>query len=353
MCSDRVGAGLGPACVKACPTGCLEFGAKEAMLDRAARRIEQVKAEGFAHAGLYDPPGVGGTGVIYVLHHADRPELYGGLPRQPRIDPQLRLWKGPLKLAAGALFALSLAAAALHFLWVGRRRSGAARGGAEKRARRIVRYTLFERALHWTVALSFLYLALTGLGLFTPKLSWLLAVFGGGQTVRAWHPIAGCAFTAALLAQFFRWFRDLKLTPDDRVWLKRVRDYMAGRDQRVPPSGRFNAGQKLLFWIQVGLGLVLLASGVIIWFPDAFPRALRLWAILIHAASAAAAMLALLVHVYMAVFVTEGALRAMVEGKVSEDWARHHHGLWAGARSGAGDDDGREAGAGDSGARTG
>ncbi len=333
MCSDRVANGMGPACVKACPTGCLEFGSKLEMRLRAARRAEQVKTEGFKNAGVYDPPGVGGTGVIYVLHHAGRPELYGGLPREPRIHPLLRLWKGPLKLAGGLLLGLSLAAAALYYFRTGRRRvhevedeavpAGAVRG------REIPRYSLFDRAVHWTVALTFLYLALGGLGLFTPKLSWLLNVLGGGQTARSWHPIIGCVFSAAVLVLFVKWIRDLTLDADDRAWLRRARDFLAGRDENLPPSGRFNAGQKLLFWAQVILGLILLLSGIPTWFPQEFSRALRFWAIFIHSASAVLALLTLVAHVTMAVLVTGGALRAMTEGKVSERWARRHHGKWA------------------------
>jgi formate dehydrogenase beta subunit/formate dehydrogenase gamma subunit len=330
MCSDRVSNGLGPACVKACPTGCLEFGTKKDMLSRAEKRAAQVKADGFEHAGVYDPPGVGGTGVVYVLHHRDRPELYGGLPKEPKIDPQIRLWKGPLKVVGAAAFGVSLVGAALHYLVAGPRREKvhAAEAPAAP-AREIVRYSVFERALHWTVAFTFLYLSLTGLGLFTPKLAWLLPVFGGGQIVRAWHPIVGCVFAVAVLVQFAKWFKDLLLTPNDRVWLRKMRDYLAGRDEKVPPTGRFNAGQKLLFWTQVVLGVVLLASGIPVWFPASFSRDLRLWCLLVHSAAGVAAMLSLVAHIHMAVFVTRGALRAMTEGKVTEDWARHHHGAWA------------------------
>jgi formate dehydrogenase beta subunit/formate dehydrogenase gamma subunit len=330
MCSDRVATGLGPACVKACPTGCLEFGSKKEMLERADHRAEQLRGDGFGKAGVYDPAGVGGTGVVYVLHHADRPELYGGLPARPRIDPQISFWKGPLKWAGGLAFAGSFVAAAVHYFTAGPRRTAHAPPKIEAPpAREIVRYTLFERVLHWTVALSFLYLGLTGLGLFTPKLDWILAVLGGGQVVRAWHPIVGCVFAGAVLVQFVKWFKDLTIGPDDRVWLKRMRDYLAGRDERVPPTGRFNAGQKLLFWTQVVLGLVLLASGIPVWFPEFFSRELRLWSIGVHSGSAILAILSLVVHIYMATIVTQGALRAMTEGKVSEEWARHHHGKWA------------------------
>jgi formate dehydrogenase iron-sulfur subunit len=331
MCSDRVSNGLGPACVKACPTGCLEFGTKKEMTARAEKRAHQVVEEGFPNAGVYDPAGVGGTGVVYVLHHADQPELYGHLPREPKVDPQIRFWKGPLKLMGGLAFGASLAAAAVHYLTSGPRRekSQAPAEAPPKLERRITRYSLLERGLHWTVAFTFIYLALTGLGLFTPKLDWMLKVFGGGQVVREWHPIVGVVFIAATLLQFVKWFKDLRLTPDDRVWLKKMRDYLAGRDEGIPPTGRFNAGQKLLFATQVVLGLVLLASGIPIWFPQDFSRDLRLWAIVIHSASAVGAILSIVMHVHMAVFITQGALRAMTEGTVSEDWARHHHGTWA------------------------
>ncbi len=328
MCSDRLENGLGPACVKACPTGCLEFGTKKEMTERAEHRAEQVRGDGFKQAGVYDPAGVGGTGVIYVLHHADKPEIYGGLPATPRIDPQIAFWKGPLKWMGGLAFAGSFVAAAVHYLTAGPRRTPEARVEAAP-PKEIVRYTLFERVLHWTVALTFLYLMLTGLGLFTPKLDWLLAVLGGGQVARAWHPVVGCVFAGAVLVQFAKWFKDLTIGPDDRVWLKRMRDYLAGRDANVPPTGRFNAGQKLLFWTQAVLGVVLLASGIPVWFPESFGRELRLWSIVVHSAAGVAAILSLVVHIYMATIVTKGALRAMTEGKVTEEWARHHHAKWA------------------------
>jgi formate dehydrogenase subunit gamma len=286
-----------------------------------------VKAEGFPEAGVYDPAGVGGTGVIYVLHHADRPELYGNLPKEPKIDPQIAFWKGPLKPIGGILFGLSLVSAAIHYLKAGPQRLKASEAAAPPKE--LVRYSVFERVVHWTVAFTFLYLMLTGLGLFTPKLDWLLDVLGGGQVVRAWHPIVGVVFVGAVLVQFVNWFKDLLLTPGDRVWMKKMCDYVAGRGDHLPPTGRFNAGQKMLFWMQVAMGLVLLLSGIPIWFPEEFSRGLRLWAIVIHSASAVVAILSLVVHIHMSVFITGGALKAMTQGKVSEEWAKHHHGTWA------------------------
>ena len=105
LCVDRVGASLEPACVKACPTGCLQFGTKSDMLAVAAQRIEQLRASGFERAALYDPPGVGGTSVVTVLAHGDHPEWYG-LPADPRVPLAVRIWKKLLRpLGAAAVFA--------------------------------------------------------------------------------------------------------------------------------------------------------------------------------------------------------------------------------------------------------
>ncbi|HEY2678182.1 MAG TPA: formate dehydrogenase subunit beta [Steroidobacteraceae bacterium] len=110
LCSDRVAVGLEPACVKACPTGCITFGRKDQLQHDAAERVVELKTRGFDQAGLYDPQGVGGTHVMYVLHHADDPTLYSGLPKEPKISPFVRLWKGAVKpLALGAMAFVALA----------------------------------------------------------------------------------------------------------------------------------------------------------------------------------------------------------------------------------------------------
>ncbi|HTT40704.1 MAG TPA: formate dehydrogenase subunit beta [Burkholderiales bacterium] len=118
LCSDRVAVGLEPACIKTCPTGALVFGSKEDMIDHASERIADLKERGYQKAGLYDPPGVGGTHVMYVLQHADQPELYG-LPKEPKISPLVSFWKGAAKPVA--LIALGLAALGtfFHYLKVG------------------------------------------------------------------------------------------------------------------------------------------------------------------------------------------------------------------------------------------
>ncbi|ALV07912.1 formate dehydrogenase subunit beta [Roseateles depolymerans] len=124
LCSDRVGVGLEPACVKACPTGAIHFGSKEDMHEYAEERIVDLKERGYDKAGVYDPQGVGGTHVMYVLQHADQPELYHGLPKDPKISPLVSLWKGAAKPLAVAAMIGAAVAGFFHYMKVGPIESG-------------------------------------------------------------------------------------------------------------------------------------------------------------------------------------------------------------------------------------
>ncbi len=124
LCSDRVAVGLEPACVKTCPTGAIVFGSKEDMIHHAEERIVDLKSRGFQNAGLYDPQGVGGTHVMYVLQHADQPQLYHGLPKDPSISPLVSLWKGPFKTLMTLGIGIAGLAAFFHYVTVGPNESG-------------------------------------------------------------------------------------------------------------------------------------------------------------------------------------------------------------------------------------
>jgi formate dehydrogenase iron-sulfur subunit len=119
LCSDRVNVGLEPACVKSCPTGAIMFGSKTDMTNWAGERVEELKSRGFEQAGLYDPPGVSGTHVMYVLHHADKPSIYAGLPDKPRISPFVEVWKGMFKPLAIAATAFAAVAGFFHYVTAG------------------------------------------------------------------------------------------------------------------------------------------------------------------------------------------------------------------------------------------
>ena len=118
MCVDRVSVGLQPACVKACPTSCLQFGTKDAMVEVAETRVAQLKENGFPQAAVYDPPGVGGTGVVTVLAYGDHPEWYG-LPRDPHVPRVVRFWKSVLRPFGFVAVLGAVVGAIGHFMSVG------------------------------------------------------------------------------------------------------------------------------------------------------------------------------------------------------------------------------------------
>jgi formate dehydrogenase iron-sulfur subunit len=118
LCVDRVSVGLEPACIKACPTSCLQFGTKENLLLKAQKRVDQLKASGFATAGIYDPGGVGGTGVVSILAYADKPQAYG-LPANPTVPFAVELWKQPLKWLGNLAIIGGIIGTFIHYLRYG------------------------------------------------------------------------------------------------------------------------------------------------------------------------------------------------------------------------------------------
>jgi formate dehydrogenase subunit gamma len=196
--------------------------------------------------------------------------------------------------------------------------------------RMIERYNASERFNHWMVAISFVLAALSGLALFHPGLFWLSALFGGGTWDRILHP-----FIAVFMVIFFVWLASRfwqanHVTREDREWLRQFDDVVTKRDERLPAQGRFNAGQKMVFWIMVWAIALLLISGIILWqpyFAPVFPLVLRRIAGVVHAASAFVAVMTLIIHIYAGIWV-KGSVRAMTRGTVSPAWSRRYHPLW-------------------------
>jgi formate dehydrogenase iron-sulfur subunit len=122
LCSDRLAVGQGPACAKACPTQAIVFGTKDEMKQWADHRIKDLKSRGFTNAGLYDPPGVSGTHVMYVLQHADKPQIYAELPNNPSISPLVEVWKGVTKYVGLAAIGAFAAFGFLHHAVAGANR---------------------------------------------------------------------------------------------------------------------------------------------------------------------------------------------------------------------------------------
>lgn len=121
LCVDRVSVGLEPACIKTCPTQALTFGTKEEMIEYANTQLILLKERGFKDAILYDPKGVGGTHVMYILPYGNNPALYNNLPNDPQVSWLVSLWKGPLKTVASVGLIGAIIAGVLHFIRTGRK----------------------------------------------------------------------------------------------------------------------------------------------------------------------------------------------------------------------------------------
>src|SRR6266404_5567551 len=130
---------------------------------------------------------------------------------------------------------------------------------------RIVRYTAGTRINHWIVAISFVLLALSGLALFHPALFWLTNLFGGGPWTRILHPFIGCVMAAAFYLLGVQFWRDNRMQQRDWIWLRKINDVVGNREENLPEVGRYNAGQKLLFFVLVVCLIGLLLSGIVIW----------------------------------------------------------------------------------------
>ena len=127
------------------------------------------------------------------------------------------------------------------------------------------RYTTGARINHWITAVSLVLLALSGLALFHPSLFFLTGLFGGGQTTRWIHPWIGVLLFFSFFGLFFRFWRANLWEHTDNVWLAKLGDVLRGHEERLPEIGKYNAGQKVVFWSMSLLILVLITSGIVIW----------------------------------------------------------------------------------------
>ena len=198
--------------------------------------------------------------------------------------------------------------------------------------RLIERFNSAERMVHWTLAFSFVALALTGLTILFGK-HVLMPVIGAssfaflttiGKNV---HNFVGPLFTFSLVVFFILYVKDNIFKNRDFAWLAKLGGLMSGHHV---PSGRFNAGEKIWFWLSiVMLGIAVSTSGVIMLFPNwNATRELMTDANLVHAILSTLFVAASLGHIYIGTIGTEGALQGMKTGSVDETWAREHHALW-------------------------
>ena len=237
------------------------------------------------------------------------------------------LRNGPITQLGGWFVVLVLAAILLFYLVKGPIRLSEPRTG-----RMIERFNAVERASHWTMAISFIFLALTGIVMFWGKhivLPWL------GYSSFSWvtvvsknvHNFVGPLFVFALLVSFLIFVKDNLFRPIDWTWIKHFGG-MFGR--REIPSGRFNGLEKVWFWGGlVLLGIALSVTGLILDFPNwAQTREVMQVSNIVHLVAALAFIAGAMGHIYIGTIGMEGAYHAMRRGTVDEAWARQHHRLW-------------------------
>ncbi len=192
----------------------------------------------------------------------------------------------------------------------------------------IVRHNRASRLIHWTVALTFFVSVFTGMPIWSPVFGWMAHLFGGLTVARVVHPWAGVAFTIASIFMFFQWISDMHLEPSERDWLgPKALQYMRYEtdDSEV---GKYNGGQKLFFWA-VGLGaLSLLVSGLLMWFPQAFPPILMQLATILHDVTFILFAVGIVFHIYLGTAAEPGTFGSMIRGTVTRQWARLHHARW-------------------------
>lgn len=194
--------------------------------------------------------------------------------------------------------------------------------------RDLQRYTASERANHWVVGICFILLALSGLAFFHPSLYPLVNLFGGGVWARILHPWIGVVMALFFIIMFFRFAGLNRMGAADWDWLSKVGKMVDGNDHDMPAQGKYNGGQKLLFW-GLAISMVLITvSGVVMWRSQFdFPTDMIRIAVVVHAAAAAFMIGLIFVHVYAAIW-TRGTIRAMLYGTVTRAWAKQHHRNW-------------------------
>jgi formate dehydrogenase subunit gamma len=194
----------------------------------------------------------------------------------------------------------------------------------------IQRYTPNERSNHWITAICFILLAVSGLAMFHPAMSWMAMFLGGGQWTRILHPFIGLVMFVSFAILVVRFWHHNHIEKYDVQWMKQIGDVLTNREDRLPKIGMYNAGQKVLFFVLIASMVGLLLSGIVIWrayFAFYFPIDVVRFAALLHAFSAFVLICSIIVHIYAAFWV-KGSIGAMVRGTVTYGWARKHHPRW-------------------------
>lgn len=197
--------------------------------------------------------------------------------------------------------------------------------------RMIPRVSVFNRLIHWVHGISFIVLALTGLGLYQKSFFGLTSIFGGVDSSRQIHRIFAWIFTVNLPIFFLVWVKDCGILDAlDIKWILKGGGYLPIKSlkESCPPAGKYNAGQKAFFWVVILSGILFIISGFIMWYPLGMDKNTVRLMYLLHDLAFILSMLGMVAHLYLGTIGAPGSIGAIFHGKVSEKWARIHHGRW-------------------------
>ncbi len=237
------------------------------------------------------------------------------------------LRNGPLATATGVLLLGTLLLIYVFYRWI-----GPANLSRPETGRKILRFPAWDRLVHWTTAIVFLLLALTGLIIMFGKVVFLPWM---GHVAFSWvaiiskyvHNVTGPFFVLCSVVMFFTFLRKNFFRRWDWEWIKKGGGMLS---QQHVPAGYFNAGEKLWFWLGVVLlGLLMSITGLLLNFVNfGQSRYVLQWANYLHIAGSTFYIMATMGHIYIGTIGTPGAYQAMRHGSVDEEWAREHHVLW-------------------------
>jgi formate dehydrogenase subunit gamma len=193
------------------------------------------------------------------------------------------------------------------------------------------RHPVYTRFLHWMVALFFFLALFSGFGIYAPWLfRWFTPIFGGGALSRAMHPWFGVFFCFFFGLQTLNWLQPMRWTKADSNWVGNLKTQVMGTEKLDPPdTGFFNGGQKLQFWEIVVGGILLLITGILLWFgARTFGRTAVAVSYVLHDIFALIMLGGIFIHIYLSTFGEPGTFQAMTRGAVSEAWAWTFHPAW-------------------------
>ena len=285
-----------------------------------------------------------------MLHDITNPERYGGLPANPQIPASFTLWKRVAKPMALLLALFAAPVAFFHYVMEGPSaepipdaactaidrfdEAARARVGAHSRTvvhqNELLRHPAYTRVLHWGVAIFFIPALLSGFAIYSPWLfHWITPLFGGGPMTRLLHPWFSVGFVVLFALQFLNWLRPMTWNADDSRWMRRIREYVANKDQLEPEYvDFFNGGQKLYFWAIVASAIVFLGSGIPMWFPVTFGRTLVSIGYVLHDVAGVVMLAGFIIHIYEGTAAEPGTFQSMTRGTVERRWAWTHHPAW-------------------------